>query len=87
MRLARFVRDDPAVTYGDDSAGNGERREEAVIADVARCPVCRAPVQARMGRRGPYMHCLCAGRPATFTPAAVGAIMSLAPHDPGGTPP
>ena len=64
MRLARFAWDEPAVTYGDDSADGGQRREEAVIADMARCPVCRVPIQARMGRRGPYMHCFCAEPPS-----------------------
>jgi hypothetical protein len=62
MRRARVAWDECDVR--DEPAGDGGRREEAVIADVARCPVCRAPVQARLGRRGPYMHCLCAGATA-----------------------
>jgi hypothetical protein len=27
--------------------------------DTARCPCCRAPLIARMGRDGPYFHCCC----------------------------
>jgi len=38
------------------------RPEPAALADVARCPVCRVPMQPRMGRGGPYVHCLCAER-------------------------
>jgi hypothetical protein len=26
---------------------------------VVRCPVCRGPRQARLGRLGPYFHCQC----------------------------
>lgn len=43
------------------SASNGERSRldaSEVFADV-RCPCCRAPLIARMGRRGPYFHCRC----------------------------
>ncbi len=37
-----------------------QRPSAADVADVARCPRCRAPLVARMGRRGPYFHCACA---------------------------
>jgi hypothetical protein len=53
------------VDLMDDEDSGGEvrpRREPAVLADVARCPICRMPLQARVGRRGPYMHCLCSTR-------------------------
>jgi hypothetical protein len=33
---------------------------ETRILDIARCPLCRAPLVARMGKQGPYFHCLCA---------------------------
>jgi hypothetical protein len=39
-----------------------QRRAEAEILSEARCPVCRAPLIARIGRRGPYYFCLCAGK-------------------------
>jgi len=41
--------------------GRQQRPGAADVADVARCPRCRAPLVARMGRRGPYFHCACAG--------------------------
>ena len=31
--------------------------------DVARCPLCSAPLVARVRRTGPYFHCLCAEAP------------------------
>jgi hypothetical protein len=27
--------------------------------DIVRCPKCRGPMIARMGRARPYFHCLC----------------------------
>jgi hypothetical protein len=30
----------------------------------ARCPLCRAVLVARQGRRGPYFFCRCAPKPA-----------------------
>jgi len=27
--------------------------------DVARCPLCRAMLVARQGRKGPYFYCAC----------------------------
>jgi hypothetical protein len=42
------------------ASGHGQRQSEADVADVARCPRCRAPLVARMGCRGPYFHCACA---------------------------
>jgi hypothetical protein len=39
---------------------NGERfRLDPDLLDTARCPCCRAPLIARMGREGPYFHCRC----------------------------
>jgi hypothetical protein len=40
--------------------GRQQRQSAADVADVARCPRCRAPLVARMGCRGPYFHCACA---------------------------
>lgn len=39
----------------------GERcRVDSVdLLDTARCPCCRFPLVARMGRDGPYFHCHC----------------------------
>jgi hypothetical protein len=42
---------------------NGERyRLDPDLLDTARCPCCRAPLIARMGRSGPYFHCRCRKR-------------------------
>ncbi len=39
---------------------NRERyRLDPDLLDTARCPCCRAPLIARMGREGPYFHCRC----------------------------
>jgi len=47
------------------------QRPTSRILDIARCPRCRAPLVARMGKRGPYFHCLCTGN---GQPAAVSAL-------------
>ncbi len=42
---------------------NRERyRLDPDLLDTARCPCCRAPLIARMGREGPYFHCRCRER-------------------------
>jgi hypothetical protein len=42
---------------------NRERyRLDPDLLDTARCPCCRAPLIARMGRDGPYFHCCCRKR-------------------------
>lgn len=49
-----------------------QRRQN--VADTlcdARCPCCRAPLVARMGRDGPYFHCLCSERSPGAGPDAV----------------
>jgi hypothetical protein len=38
------------------------RHDAADVVGEARCPCCRAPLVARMGRGGPYFHCLCRER-------------------------
>ena len=40
-------------------AGARVRAEPEEILGVARCPRCRTPMVARMGRHGPYLHCRC----------------------------
>ena len=66
MRRSRVAlnEDDMTFAFGpDESSGEGGHRgEPAVIADVARCPLCRAPMQAVQGRRGPFVYCLCSER-------------------------
>lgn len=44
----------------------GERcRVDSVdLLDTARCPCCRFPLVARMGRDGPYFHCHCRACPS-----------------------
>jgi len=32
---------------------------QASLFDVCRCPKCQGPMTARMGKAGPYYHCLC----------------------------
>ncbi|HTU89597.1 MAG TPA: hypothetical protein VMF69_05815 [Gemmataceae bacterium] len=45
------------------SERNGQRcRLDPELLDTARCPCCRAPLIARMGRDGPYFHCRCRER-------------------------
>jgi hypothetical protein len=39
-----------------------QRRAASDVMDVARCPLCRTPLIARMSRRGPYFYCLCPPR-------------------------
>lgn len=52
-----------ADAHGPDYAKpqrNGDRyRLDPELLDTARCPCCRAPLIARMGRDGPYFHCCC----------------------------
>jgi hypothetical protein len=42
--------------------GRRPRPGPADVLDGARCPVCRAPLVARMTRAGPGFPCLCPGR-------------------------
>ena len=46
------------------SERNGERNrvDSMDLFDTARCPCCRVPLVARMGRDGPYFHCRCRER-------------------------
>jgi hypothetical protein len=64
---------EPVESSADEIAGPGKtirtpaldrqlRQSAADLADVARCPLCRAPLVARMNCRGPYFHCLCVPR-------------------------
>ncbi len=50
-----------------DSVPDGRRSDPTEVMDVARCPCCRTPLIARMGRHGPYFHCLCRGRNESHT--------------------
>jgi hypothetical protein len=36
-----------------------QRRDAADILGDARCPCCRTPLVARIGRHGPYFPCRC----------------------------
>ena len=38
-----------------------QQLEMAEVADVARCPLCRAPLVFRMSCTGPKVRCLCDG--------------------------
>lgn len=42
-----------------ERVGERHRVDPVDVLDTARCPCCRAPLVARMGRDGPYFHCLC----------------------------
>jgi len=48
----------PAIAA--DFLENQQRQDVADLLDVARCPVCRAPLIARMSCHGPGFFCLCA---------------------------
>jgi hypothetical protein len=51
--------DDLGLDYSTPDR-NGERyRVDSDLLDTARCPCCRFPLVARMGRDGPYFHCRC----------------------------
>jgi hypothetical protein len=52
----------PEATIRTPTLDRQLRRSAADITDVARCPVCRTPLIARMDCRGPYFHCLCVSR-------------------------
>jgi hypothetical protein len=62
--------------HGSDRAAperNGERyRLDSDLLDTARCPCCRAPLVARMGREGPYFHCRCCDRARHCSSAELG---------------
>lgn len=62
MRHAYRCHASPEFLGSDRTAPqrNGARcRLDPDLLDTARCPCCRAPLIARMGRAGPYFHCLC----------------------------
>jgi hypothetical protein len=42
-----------------DVSDRRSRSDPSEIIGVPRCPCCRAPLIARMGRRGPYFYCRC----------------------------
>ena len=46
------------------------RRPTACLLEVVRCPLCRAPLVARMGRRGPSFYCLCPEHPGELAGVA-----------------
>ena len=39
-----------------------ERQPTPDMLDAVKCPLCRAPLVARMGHHGPYFHCQCTPR-------------------------
>jgi hypothetical protein len=41
------------------AGGAPRRRDESGETCSAVCPICRGPMTARLGRYGPYFHCLC----------------------------
>lgn len=62
MRHAYRCHASPAVLDLDRSAPQRNSQRYLVDSealDTARCPCCRAPLVARMGREGPYFHCRC----------------------------
>jgi hypothetical protein len=48
------------------NGGRNPRIDAGDLLDTARCPCCRAPLVARMGRAGPYFHCRCCERGGRF---------------------
>ena len=68
MRRFGYLKDPEHSLYTQRHAADaGNRvkiqRAQDTFLSVARCPVCRFPLVARLGRRGPYFHCACR-RPA-----------------------
>jgi hypothetical protein len=65
MRHAYRCPTSPAV-LGPERAtpqrNSARSRVDSELLDTARCPCCRAPLVARMGREGPYFHCRCRER-------------------------
>ena len=51
-----------------ERAGERQRVDSVDLLATARCPCCRAPLVARMGRDGPYFHCLCSQRRCRSSP-------------------
>ncbi|MHB1423490.1 MAG: hypothetical protein ACYC3I_09910 [Gemmataceae bacterium] len=66
---------------GPDRERNGERcRVDSIdLLDTARCPCCRAPLVARMGREGPYFHCCCRKRSSFSRDPKGSALASRSP--------
>jgi hypothetical protein len=63
MRHSYRCHASPKALFPDRSTPerNRERcRVDSVdLLDIARCPCCRFPLVARMGRDGPYFDCRC----------------------------
>ena len=55
-------------SYRDVPERDGRSRSDPTeIIGVPRCPCCRVPLIARMGRRGPYFYCRCLEREESRT--------------------
>jgi hypothetical protein len=48
-----------APASASDRPRERTRIDAGDLLDIARCPCCRFPLVARMGREGPYFHCRC----------------------------
>jgi hypothetical protein len=60
MRHAYHCHASPnALDHAPNRRGERYRVDPADVLETARCPLCRAPLVARMGRDGPYFHCCC----------------------------
>ncbi|MGH9676638.1 MAG: hypothetical protein ACRD36_06010 [Candidatus Acidiferrum sp.] len=57
------IADDEYQSIATPILDQHQRRAAAESADVARCPVCRWPLVARMTCRRPGFVCLCADAP------------------------
>jgi len=55
---------EPNRRRGLSKRDNASIRIASDETDVARCPLCRAMLVARQGRRGPYFYCACVRRAA-----------------------
>jgi hypothetical protein len=51
----------PPDSPGTRTLDHGQRHAAADVVGEARCPLCRAPLVARMGRGGPCFPCRCPG--------------------------
>jgi hypothetical protein len=66
-RKKTYLREDQALflilpEQAQEMATDAKRREADAGGMIVRCPLCNGPMLPVMGRRGPYIRCLCPER-------------------------